>query len=100
MSLPTIKDYFSKIYSSLNEDKDNSESDDTAVIDRTDDDEAFAADDEESMSRSLVSVLKRNVAVCERRSRVVKRRKEARESESSSSGSLSKQRAYSLENRI
>ena len=91
MSLPTIKDYFSKIDSSLNEDKD--ESDDTAVIDPTDDDEAFAADDDESMSSSSVSGLKRNVAVCERRSKVVKRRKEARESESSSSGSLSKQRA-------
>ena len=72
MSLPTIKDYFSKIYSSLNEDKDDSESDDTAVIDSTDDDEAFAADDDESMSSSSVSGLKRNVAVCERRSIVVK----------------------------
>ena len=72
MSLPTIKVYFSKIYSSLNEDKDVSESDDTAVIDSTDDDEAFAADDDESMSSSSMSGLKRNVAVCERRSIVVK----------------------------
>ena len=92
MSLPTIKDYFGKTYSSLNEDKDDpeSESNNTAAIDPTDDDEA---DDDESPSCSSVSGLKRKVAVCERRSRVVKRRKEACESESSSSsGSFSKQR--------
>lgn len=86
--MSTLKDYFCPL-------SEDSESENTTAIDATEDEEAFAADDDESVSSSSVSGVKRKAGL-ECKSRVVKRRKGGRESESSSSSSSSKQRVSGI----
>ena len=83
----TLRTYFSMI---PNQDKDDSEFDETTIDLNA---EAVGADDEECLSSSSVSGRKRKVSICERSRNLAKRR---RESLASSSSSSSKQRTSGI----